>query len=228
MNATLHNRAHLGEGIYTLPDIGQILGLPYYKVHKWIKEYWDTILANDFDETYSWHDGKSRAVGFHTLIELVVFSQLNEAGIKPKAILNAHKELSDTFNTQYPFATSYVIKGMFTDGFKIYFKESEEGSIYTLDENKQFNLKFIQDFFKNIDFGEDELASKFWPMGRSKSIVVDPHHQCGQPVIEGTNVSADAINTMYKSGEKLEFIAYLYELKANQIKDALEFCKSAA
>jgi uncharacterized protein (DUF433 family) len=227
MNAILHNGPQLGEGIYTLPDIGQILGIPYHKVHKWIKDYWDTILANDFDHAYSWHDGKSRAVGFHTLIELVVFSQLNEAGIKPRDILKAHKELSNKFNTAFPFATSKVVKNIYTDSFKIYFKEDYE-SIYSLDGKNQFNLKFIEDFFKNIDFGDDELAARFWPLGRKHSIVVDPQHQCGQPVINGTNISADAINTMHLSGDKIEFIAYLYNLKSKQVKDAIEFCNQAA
>jgi len=227
MNTILHTGPQIGEGIYTLSDIGQILGVPYHKVYRWIKEYWDTKLASDFEGTYSWHDGKSRAIGFHTLIELVVFSQLSDAGIKPKIVLEAHRELSKLFKTPFPFATSSVVKNIFTDGNKVFFRKNDE-DIYSLDGKKQLNLKFIFDFFKNIDFGDDELASKFWPLGRKKSIVVDPHHQFGQPVIEGTNISADAINSMYKGGDNPKFIAYMYELKLNQINDAIQFCKSAA
>ncbi|MFH2095126.1 MAG: DUF433 domain-containing protein [Bacteroidota bacterium] len=224
---TSHNRPYLGGGIFTLPDIGQILKIPYNKVHRWIKEYWDTILAHDFEQTYSWHDGNSRAVSFHTLMELVVFSQLHGSGVKPKKILEAHKELSEKFDTMFPFASFKVIRNMFSDGSKIYFKDGED-VIYSMGSHRQLNLKFIVDFFKNIDFGDDELAARFWPMGRENAIVVDPKHQFGQPVIDGTNITADALYSMNKAGDPPKYIAYLYEIEEKQVLDAIEFCKPAA
>jgi len=220
-------QSELGGGIYTLPDIGHILKIPYQKVHRWIKEYWDKRLATNFQTTYSWHDGKSRAIGFHTLIELVVFSQLNEAGIKPKDILFAHSELAKEFNTQYPFATSRVVKNIKTDGLKIYFKRDSE-NIYSLDGKKQLNLQFISNFFKNIDFGDGDLAARFWPMGKEKRIVVDPSHQLGQPVIKGTNITPESIISMHLAGDSRQLIAHIYDIEEQDVNDAIEFGKLAA
>lgn len=227
VHSDLHRGPEIGAGIYTMPDIGQILRIPYQKVQRWVKDYWDTKLAKDFGQSYSWHDGKSRAIDFHTLIELVVFSQFREAGVKPKEILKAHKELSVIFNSPFPFATSKVLKSIFTDGNTIFFKEGSD-AIVSLDGKRQFNFKFIELFFKNIDFGDDDLASRFWPLGKKKSVVVDPHHQCGQPVIDGTNIVPDAIYNLYKAGDKADYIAYLYEIDVKKVKDAVEFCKTAA
>lgn len=219
--------ATIGTGIYTLPDIGHILGIPYHKVHRWISKYWETELIQDFDSEYSWTDGKSRAVSFHTLIELVVFSQLSEAGLKPKGILNAHKELSKLFKTKFPFATARVVNNIGTDGNTIFFKQEQEG-IFSLDGKRQFNLRFIVEFFKNIEFGSNDLAMRFWPRGKENNIVVDPRHHFGQPTIDGTNVVPESVFKMFQAGEKKDFIGYLYNLNEKQIEEAIAFCKTAA
>lgn len=227
MNETLENKPALGHGIYTLPDIAHILRIPNYKVNRWVKEYWDKRLASDFEGRYSWTDGMARAIGFHTLIELFVFLQLSDAGVRTVNVLKAHKELSNLFNTHYPFATSTIISRIGTDSRKIYFKEGEE-LIYSLDGKKQFNLHFIQDFFKKVDFSNDALAARFFPMGKGKSIVVDPEYQFGQPIITGTNILPHTIYNMFKGNEPIGFIAELYDISVKQVKHAIEFCQLAA
>ena len=221
------NKPLIGHGIYTMPDIAHILQVPYHKVGRWVKEYWDNRLASDFEGRYSWTDGMARAIGFHTLIELFVFLQLSEAGVRTVEVLKAHTELSKLFNTPYPFATSNIIQKIGTDSRKIYFNEGDD-VIFSLDGKKQFNLQFIQDFFKNVDFSNDALAARFFPMGKMKSIVVDPEYQFGQPIIHGTNILPLTISNMYKGQDPIEFIAEIYEISEVQVKHAIEFCELAA
>lgn len=227
MTTTLDSRPKLGGGVYTLPDIASILGIPYHRVARCVKEYWDMRLASDFDGKYSWHDGKSRAVNFHTLIELFVFFQLNEAGVRTPNILKAHTELSRFFSTPYPFANADVLRGMRTDG-KVVFFEIDNNSIISLDGKKQFNLAFLKEFFKNIDFDDSSMAVRLWPIGKDHSVVVDPKHQFGQPTVEGTNIRPAVIYQMHQGGESPRFIASLYDLSVTQVEDSIEFCKKAA
>lgn len=214
----------LGGGIYTFSDVSNVMGVAYHKVHRWITQHWDEVLSDGF---YTWTDHNSKAVGFHTLIELVVFAQLGEAGVSTKDILKSHHLLSARFNTPFPFALDTVLHSLRTDGKRIFFTEGEE-DIYSLDGKYQFNLAFIHAFVQNIEFGGDALAQKFWPMGKDKAVVVDPRHQLGQPVVSGTNIQPAALHALYKAGETPEFIAYLYNLSEHQVQDALEFCKRAA
>lgn len=227
MFTTLKSKPTLGAGIYTLPDIAHILRIPYHKVSRWVKEYWDNRFASDFEGRYSWTDGKARAIGFHTLIELFVFLQLSDSGVRTKEVLQAHSELARIFSTPFPFATLNIVSRIGTDSKKIFFKESSD-IIYSLDGRRQFNLKFIQDFFNNIDFSEDSLAVRLFPLGKSKSIVVDPEHQFGQPIIRNTNILPLTIYAMYKANEPIPFIAELYNLSKKQVKNAIEFCELAA
>ncbi len=220
------NTLAIGNGIYTVPDLANILRLPYSKVNSWLNEYWDGRLGKTFKVKYSWRIDSTRAVGFHTLVEFYVMMQFAEAGVKTTQVLKAHDDLSKSYNTIYPFAQKQIIENISTDGKKIYL--NIDGTAITLDGSKQFNLDFIKLFFKKLDFDNEFLATKLWPLGKDKAVVCDPHHKFGQPVIDGTNIQTEAVYKMYLAKEPIPFIAGLYELPEQKVKDAISFHKHAA
>jgi uncharacterized protein (DUF433 family) len=223
---SFENEARLGLGIYTIPDIAQILRMRINKVSRWIKDYWDEKLGKEFDNQYSWYVGQSKAVNFHTLIELYIFHQLNVAGLKPQEVLKAHKVLSERFDTRFPFANERVLNSLSTDGKKIYLEQNDQ-TIITLDKSNQLNLDFIKLFLKLVDFDDDVLASRFWPIGKDKSVVCDPERQFGHAVIENTNIYPDTIYSLHKAGEPNAFIASLYDISEKQVENAIEYCMAA-
>lgn len=216
----------LGAGIYTVPDIARILNLPYAQVSRWVNQYFDQRLGRKFTDRYTWTDGKSKAVNFHTLVELYTFFRLREVGVRTHVILEAHEKLAEHFKTAFPFALSSVLQNLSSDGKRIYFKFDAD-ILCTLDAANQLNLKFIEGFFKKLDFDDSELAQRLWPLGRDRSIVIDPDHQFGQPTIAGSNVLPITIYNMHKAGESIERIASLYELTRIQVEDSIEYCKVA-
>lgn len=220
------NNFNIGYGVYTISDVSKILKLPYQKVHTWINKYWDGILASELNTPYSVDIASIKTINFHALIEFYILFLLGESGVKTRKVLDAHIELSQLFKTKYPFAQKNIIENINTDGQSIYFNFND--SYLPLDGTKQLNLKFIEIFFKNLEFEEDLLASKFWPMGKKSSIVLDPERQMGQPVIKYTNISPATLYNLYRGGESLDFIAHLYDIDLKSVKDAIDFCKSAA
>lgn len=223
----IKNTPQLGSGMYTVPDIAHILRVPAVKVNRWVKEYWDKKFAVSFGNSYSWKSGSSRAVDFQTLIELCICFKFSEEGISTKAIIEAHQALSRQFNNPHPFASEQILPRITADEKKIYFKEGDD-LIYSLDPHRQFNVvQFIQLFFKNIEFNEDSIAQRLWPLGKGKHIVVDPGHQFGQPVIENTNIYPETLYGLYKAGEHIHFIAHIYEISEQDVNDAIEFCMAA-
>ncbi|HPI30059.1 MAG TPA: DUF433 domain-containing protein [Bacteroidales bacterium] len=227
MKDLLQTKPLLGLGIYTIPDMASILGIPYAKVLRWINTFWNDRFGSKYGHSYSWNIDLTKAVNFHTLIELYTFYELSQAGVKTKEILQAHELLSIEYATHYPFANKIILNSIRTDGRKILF-EQKDGSIHTIDAAKQFNLGFIREFFKNLDFDTDSLAIRLWPLGKEKSIVCDPHHQFGQPVINGTNIQSEALYRMHLAKEPINFIASLYNISPKNVKHAIEFHEKVA
>ena len=226
MTTTIAHKNELGYGIYTSSDIAQLLGIPRRKVTYYLKNYWDDRLGKElFNDSYSWQteNGKVKAVNFYVLIELFVCFKLQELGVKPKRILEARKNIAKDTNTQYPFATSKVL----SDNRKIWYEFQD--SIIDADGTRQTNFEtIIKDYVNNIDFDKHEQAIKFYPNGRKSKVVINPHNQFGQPIIEGTNINAETIYSMYKSGETLESLTYLYDLNEKSVKDVIAFYQKAA
>jgi len=221
----LANKLKLGSGIYPVNEISKILRLPSYKIHRWINKYWDGELGKEFEQTYSWKTSGSKAVGFHTLIEFYIMMSLTDAGVGTRSILNAHKELSIKYKTPFPFALKQIVNGIKTDGTKIYLKAKDE--IVTLDGSRQLNLDFLELFFRKLDFDLDNVASKYWPLGKDKNIVVDPSRKFGSPIINGSNIYPETIYNLHKAKESIEYISFLYNIGKQEILDSIEYCKAA-
>lgn len=106
----------------------------------------------------------------------------------------------------------------------------EDGTTLNADKTRQIALRqIIEAFCKKIEFSGNNLAQKYYPLGKNKPIVVDPHHQFGQPVIEKTNVLAETIYNMHGAGESKAFISRLYDISLNEVRAAIDlFTKNAA
>ena len=137
------HHVQLGSGIFTVADIASILNLKYSKVYILLNEYWDNRFASQLGQKYSWSIHNTKAVSFHTLVEFYIFFQLKEVGVTTHQILSAHEELSEHFNTPFPFAISHIINRMKCFGRKIVFEISDD-EIINLDTTKQLNLNFIK------------------------------------------------------------------------------------
>ena len=71
------------------------------------------------------------------------------------------------------------------------------------------------------------MASRFWPIGKEKSIIVDPERKFGHPVVDGRNIYPETIFKNFKGGDSKKYLAYVYDLTEEQIDHALEYCNVA-
>lgn len=207
----------LGDGIYSVPDLSFILQLPTSRVRYWMNEFWDNLLSKKYKTNYSWGSGQDKATTFHTLIEFYVFYQLKELKISNSVIFKAHEDIAQRLNTNYPFATANIL----TDGKSIFHLLNDD-TLINANKSQQIAFKdIIEMFCKKIQFSQDQLAEKFFPLGKERKIIVDPHHQFGQPTILSTNILAQTIYNLHKAGEPNELIKNLYGLSNDEISDAI-------
>jgi len=214
----------LGIGLYSIPDVARILNLEPSFVRRWLNEYWGNRFKFGKKNFSSWGAGREKAIHFYTLIEFYVFYQLRKQGLSAQSIAKSHEIIARELNTQFPFATSTIL----TDGRKILYK-IDNTTIINADNTKQLNfVDIIEEFCRQMDFGKDRLAIRYWPLGKEKNIIVDPHHQLGQPTIKNTNILAETLYRMHTSGEKINFVASLYNVSVKDVTASIEFFKKAA
>lgn len=212
LNDTI-NTPKLGEGVFLATDIAQILSLPYQKVRYSMNGFWDT---------FSFGDKNNKAVNFYTLVEFYTFYQLRSKGVSAQQIKKAHCIIAQELKTKYPFAHAIS-----TDGKNIWYDLL--GNLIKADGKKQLDLKkILLPFLHKIEFGDNDIAARLFPLPKSKNIVVDPKRQFGQPTISGKNISISTIKKLYDGGETKEYISNLYDLKASQVNDALKYYKRTA
>lgn len=218
------NNIELGNGIYTVPDLAAILNLPQAKVRRWLNDFYNSRLGEKYQGKYSSGEGRNKVTNFYTLIEFYVFYLLREHRVGVKKIMAAHEQMANQLQTPYPFASSQIL----TEGKNIFYILPDGTTMYA-DKSQQIVIrKAIESFCKKIQYSKNQLAERYYPLGKKHHVVVDPHHQFGQPVLEGTNILADTIYSMFKAKEPIEVIARLYEVSEKEVTDAIQFCKQAA
>jgi uncharacterized protein (DUF433 family) len=203
----------VGEGIYTVRDISFILKLPYSKVNRWMREFWDG---------YTFGIKGYKAVNFYTLIEFYTFYHLRELDVSAQEIKKAHFRIAQDLCTIYPFA-----RKIHTYGKRGIWYEYLENLIKA-DNKRQISLKpILAPFLSKIEFNSDDIASRYFPT-TAKKIVIDPELQFGQPTITGTSIKAEIINGFIEGGESKETICMLYDLQIEQVEDAILYYKNSA
>jgi len=214
----------LGEGIYLVKDVARILHLDYAKTYRWIAGYWSGGLEES--TLYTFGEQGNKAINFLSLIEFYTFFKLREKGLSATQVRQLHHQLSNLLNTSYPFATSqdFYVEGGKKKTFVYY---EYLNNLVKLDKKYQFSLRFIEGFLEKIEFDDNNLAVRFFPLVGSRNIVVDPKHQFGQPIVSGTNIKTQTLFGLYNGGESLENISSLYNISLDQVKDAIVFQNAA-
>ena len=113
-------------------------------------------------------------------------------------------ELMQRFQTAHPFA----LEGLMTSG-KTLLKALGNDILLELGTRGQTAFgKVLEPFCAGLDFDQaSSLASRYFPLGRRHPIVVDPRCAFGRPVIEGTNLTTEAVMSLLRGGEAVENIA---------------------
>ena len=159
-----HENARLGEGIYTSPDVARILKISKQRARYLINEYLDGKFSKHQNFKYKIPSDSSYAVNFLGLVEIYVFEQFRKLNVTSRKITDIHNELSEYYKSPYPFAkTDFLVFGS-----EVYFHEGEDW----IRGNKtlQFGLKeIVESLGDKVQYDEDNLASKYFPLGKEKS-----------------------------------------------------------
>lgn len=210
----------LGEGVFSLRDVAQILNLSPAKVSRWLSEYW----GKHFGVFGSGEKGEI-AVNFKVLVEFMVFATLRENNYSVSEIFNIHEILSNEFNTAFPFANRQLFfddtRGKKAKNKSIW--HDTYGDFSKADGKKQLVFSsIIRPTLVKIEFdSKSNSPIRFYPVGKDRKVVIDPKFQFGQPTILGTGIRAEIINDLFLGGTTIENICQLYDVNQQEVEDVI-------
>jgi uncharacterized protein (DUF433 family) len=221
----------LSTGAYTLPDAAKLLRLPIPRLRTWVVGR--TVPDKSAGRKKVFPAGKVKAHGtardrhfsFYTLVELFTLAHLRELGVSLRVLRQARAELAEREGTAHPFA----LEGLLTDKKKLLFDLGQE-ALLELGTNGQTSFgKVLEPFCIRLDFDvATRMACRYHPMGKNKSIVVDPARAFGRPIISGTNIATENLAALIRGGETVDDVASDFGLAPEIVSEVWSFENRAA
>lgn len=209
-----------GRGIYTPREAARILGCSPVDVRRWTRgsgtsePLWSAYYQ-DLDETSE--------LSFEDLVELRTVLALRKV-TSLQAIRFSYEEAKIRFGVQRPFS-SLEFK---TDGKEILAKIPEiDDSFLSLSKKAAGQSvfgKIIEQSLKGLEY-EDGQAARWRPV-IAKFVVIDPRRQFGEPIDDEYGVSTRTILADFNNFGDIKYLENIYEIPAENIRDALKFEKN--
>jgi uncharacterized protein (DUF433 family)/DNA-binding transcriptional MerR regulator len=219
---------YIGKGLYTISEASIITGIKKESIRRWIKGYKYSLRSKVlqakpvFDKDYT--DSLDKVVlSFLDIIELKFIQSFRNFGVKWSVIREAATIAERLLQNSHPFAT----RRFYTDTKTILVKIADEsGEVELIDMIKsQLVLdKIVEPLLHEcLDFDIDEMASRWWPLGKNGKIVIDPKLNFGKPVIDTFNIPTETIYSSFLVERSIETVAEWYEIDEDSIRRAIEY-----
>ena len=153
---------------------------------------------------------------FFQLIELLTIAAFRSHGVKPRVIRRAYERALQKFGS-HPFAR----EGYRTDGAYIYTSDREPAS-EELSKQQMFFEDVVRPILMDVSY-VDGNAAQFSPLGKKRSVVLDPKVSFGAPIDRKSGVSTAVLFAMRHSGESEESVADWYGVSVDAVQDAFEY-----
>lgn len=227
------NFTYVGKGIYGVPEASRLTQVAPARIRRWLLGYSykyagelhtsPRLLASDFpviDNTTS--------LSFLQLIEIRFVDAFRSHGVSWKTIRLAAECAHNLYSQAHPFAT----KSFRTDGRTIFaeiIEKTGEKSLLDIVRNQYAFQKIIdKSLYKGIEFSDDGVTQRWWPLGKRKSVVIDPARSFGQPITDREGVPTAILAKAFLIEESIKRVSGLYEVSEKSVRDSIEFEKCLA
>jgi uncharacterized protein (DUF433 family) len=217
-----------GIGLYTLQEAERLTGAQAREVSRWLFGYtfkggvgaplWKSQLA-DLDE---------KVIGFRDLMELRIVKAFRNHDVPLQVIRAAIEGAKAMFGTEYPFTAHRFL----TDGKSIFSEALQEHGDAEMTDLAKRQLVFEHivrpALYTGIEFAGDGHATRWFPLKRSKVIVLDPEIAFGKPVLTGYGVRTEIVAETFKVEKDKKTVALLFDIPVTAVEAAIRYERIAA
>jgi uncharacterized protein (DUF433 family) len=225
----------MGTGIYTPAEAAALLHERPATVRRWAYGYKRTRAGGRtahpplIQAELPTLEGQD-ALTFVELIELLYIRAFERAGVSWKHIRDAAGVAARMFSTRHPFA----LRQLYVDPHSVYGavheEDGSESLVQLVGHGQHAMPQLVKPFLEQIDFGADDVARRWWPLGRDGGVVVDPLMAFGMPVVAGTGMRVQALASAYDAERPafgrdgaVDRVAWTYDIQPAHVHTALRF-----
>jgi uncharacterized protein (DUF433 family) len=224
----------IGIGLYTPSEAATLTGIPGRKIRRWLRghtigdtEYpalWESNLTSKLDL-------ESLYLSFLDLVQLRVADAFIRAGLSAQKVRRAIEYGSEIVRSDYPFANARFRTDGKTVILHVMLDEPEAGEnvaekerLIDLFKHGQYLMqKVIEPSLKGLEFDDEDVAARWWPIGRSKGIVIDPHRQFGAPIDDATGVPTSVLAEAAQAEGSIAQAAKMFMVPQSSVSRAVAF-----
>jgi DNA-binding transcriptional MerR regulator len=220
------NEAHMHTGIYSISEAARYTGLEESRIRRWLAGYSFKSSGVKRSSPPVWSGqllpvkGR-RAVSFRDLIEMRFVDAFLRAGVSWKTIRDVQELARREFGLDHPFSTNRFR----ADGSHIVMSAmaEEPAGLFDVSSRQQIFFDAAEPLREELELNEHDHVCRWWPMGRQRSVVLDPARQWGRPLVNSSGVSTHLIHRARLAGLSDDAVAAWLELKTGEVEDATAF-----
>jgi uncharacterized protein (DUF433 family) len=225
----------IGVGVYTLPQAARLVRLRLATVEDIVGSKPADNTAPRFAPIVFTEDALAddgKIITFQSLMELWVVSELRRQGVPMPVIRRAAFEARRILKVRHPLASTNVR----TDGRRIFMVLRRETSA----SRRKSQPKIVLDVLRLqhaleeiieqslrpeiVVRGPDGAPLKWFPLGMTRRVVLDPKRRFGEPIDPVSGVPTSALAQAFKAeGNDADAVAFWFGVDRQAVEDAADF-----
>jgi uncharacterized protein (DUF433 family) len=217
----------LGGGVYATGEVAKLAHIDPDRLRRWVYGYRYRPAGKEPRRSaplVQRPDG--RRLTFLDLVEVCFVKAFLDHGVTMPTVRRVQEDAASVFKTSHPFCT----KRFETDGETIVARHVDDVGVERLLDlkRKQFLVKVVfEPLLRSIDYDNVTAeARRWWPIGRSRPVIIDPSRALGAAVVAKSKVPTRALYGAFIGGERVEEIADWFGVELDEVRAAIEFEES--
>lgn len=224
---------YIGQGVYTVSEASRLTGVDSRKIMRWLRGYeFHGRTRNGeslpvFRSDYGMVNGRV-ALSFLDMVEIRFVDAFRRHGVSWRAIRIASHKAAEMLHFDHPFS----MRKFLTDGKTIVARIArEQNDIELIDlvtDQYEFDKIITPYLYEGLDFSGHDTATRWWPLGKRHSIVIDPERSFGKPILDKFNIPTATIAASFRANKSYTETAKWFEIDARSVREAVDFERKIA